>query len=113
MKLFKMNWATRLRYPVIISLFLFLATDGSRLLAQEMDAGESEAPAGLIGIIFSGGIVGAIMVFILLALSMTAAFLIFDHLMTIRQKDLMPPGLGGTGARSADCGRPQRGPSSL
>lgn len=93
MKLFKMNWTARLRCPVIISLFLFLATNGSRLLAQEMDAGESEAPAGLIGIIFSGGIVGAIMVFILLALSMTAAFLIFDHLMTIRQKDLMPPGL--------------------
>ena len=93
MKFFKMNWTAGLRWPVIILLFLFLATDGLRLLAQEVGAGESEAPAGLMGIIFSGGVVGAIMIFILLALSMTAAYLIFDHLMTIRQKDLMPPGL--------------------
>ncbi len=93
MKFFKMNGTAGLRWPVIISLFLLLATDGSRLLAQEVGAGESEAPAGLMGIIFSGGVVGAIMIFILLALSMTAAYLIFDHLMTIRQKDLMPPDL--------------------
>ena len=34
------------------------------------------------------------MVFVLLAMSLTAAYLIFDHLMTIRRKDLMPEGLG-------------------
>lgn len=55
---------------------------------------EEAAPQGLISIIFSGGIVGAIMIVILLALSLTAAYLIFDHLMTIRRKDLMPEGLG-------------------
>lgn len=54
----------------------------------------SEAPAGLINIIFSGGVVGAVMIFILLGLSLIAAYLIFDHLMTIRRKDLMPEGLG-------------------
>ena len=57
------------------------------------DAAETEAPSGLLDIIFSGGIVGAIMIFVLLALSLTAAYLVFDHLMTIRRKDLMPEGL--------------------
>lgn len=52
-----------------------------------------EAPVGFLQILFSGGVVGAIMIFILLALSITAAYLIFDHLITVRRKDLMPEGL--------------------
>jgi biopolymer transport protein ExbB len=52
-----------------------------------------EAPTGFLSILFSGGIVGAIMILVLLALSLTAAYLIFDHLMSIRRKDLMPEGL--------------------
>ena len=55
---------------------------------------DSSAPAGIVDIIFSGGIVGAIIIVVLLALSLTAAYLIFDHLYTIRRKDLMPEGLG-------------------
>ena len=73
-------------------------TLGMTLLASVASAQdgtqEEAAPQGLISIIFSGGIVGAIMIVILLALSLTAAYLIFDHLMTIRRKDLMPEGLG-------------------
>ncbi len=66
------------------------------LMAQEgsTDAEPAGAPTGLINIIFAGGVVGAIIIFVLLALSLTAAYLIFDHLMTIRRKDLMPEGLG-------------------
>ena len=63
------------------------------LLAQEGNGVEEAAPSGFLAILFSGGIVGAIMILILLALSLTAAYLIFDHLMTIRRKDLMPEGL--------------------
>lgn len=59
------------------------------LAAEEADA----APNGFLEIVFSGGVVGAIMIVLLLALSLTAAYLIFDHLMTIRRKDLMPEGL--------------------
>lgn len=62
--------------------------------AQGGEEPTAEAPNGFLTILFSGGIVGAIMVLILLALSLTAAYLIFDHLMTIRRKDLMPEGLG-------------------
>ena len=57
------------------------------------------------------------MILILLALSMTAAYLIFDHLMTIRRKDLIPEGLSEqvrqcllsgdvAGAQAACNGRP-------
>ena len=78
----------------LLILFVFTAFALSLpagLLAQ--DGQSEEAPAGLLSIIFSGGTVGAIMIFILLALSLTAAYLIFDHLMTIRRSDLMPDGL--------------------
>lgn len=68
----------------------------TQLAAQATPMAENsaeQAPSGFLAILFSGGIVGAIMIFILLALSLTAAYLIFDHLMTIRRKDLMPDGL--------------------
>lgn len=71
---------------------LFLTSQ--TVIGQDQSAETSNAPAGIVEIIFSGGIVGAIMVFVLLALSLTAAYLVFDHLMTIRRTDLMPEGLG-------------------
>lgn len=60
-------------------------------LAQE--AADGPAPQGFLSILFAGGPVGVIIIFILLGLSLTAAYLIFDHLMTIRRSDLMPEGL--------------------
>ncbi len=63
------------------------------IFAQTDTAAEPETPSGFFSIVFSGGIVGAVMILILLLLSVTAAYLIFDHLMTIRRKDLMPEGL--------------------
>ncbi|MEX1042349.1 MAG: MotA/TolQ/ExbB proton channel family protein [Pirellulaceae bacterium] len=49
---------------------------------------------GFIQILFSGGIVGGVIIAVLLALSLTAAYLVFEHAMTIRKKELMPEGLG-------------------
>ena len=60
------------------------------VLAQDVP---DAAPSGFFQIIFSGGPVGLIMIMILLALSIFSAYLIFDHLMTIRRGDLMPDGL--------------------
>ena len=54
--------------------------------------GETEASSGFFDIVF-GSVIGTIMIVILLLMSLTAAYLIFDHLMTIRRKDLMPEGL--------------------
>lgn len=74
-----------------------LTATGQCLSAQSAsgDGGEGAppAPTGFFNIVFSGGIVGAAFILVLLILSMFAAYLIFDHLMTIRRKDLMPEGL--------------------
>lgn len=89
----------------LLTLFTFVAfalCNQVNLVAQE--DGSGEAPAGLLSIIFSGGIVGAIMIFVLLALSLTSAYLIFDHLMTIKRRDLMPEGLSETVRQSLISG---------
>ncbi len=61
------------------------------LLAQEEDAAASK---GFFEIIFSGGIAGILIIVLLLVLSVISAYLIVDHLISIRRKDLMPDGLG-------------------
>ncbi len=87
-------WATsrRVGWPacLVFAATWNLAANASAFQGSE----ETQAPSGFLQILFSGGLVGAIMIVILLALSITAAYLIFDHLMTIRRKDLMPEGLG-------------------
>lgn len=51
------------------------------------------ASQGFFSIVFSGGLVGVAIIMLLLALSLTAAYLVFEHLMTIRRNELMPDGL--------------------
>lgn len=60
---------------------------------QPSAEGEQAAEASLLDIVFSGGWIGFLIVMLLVALSMTAAYLIFEHLMTIRGSEIMPPGL--------------------
>ncbi len=52
-----------------------------------------EAPQGLFDIIFAGGWVGFLIIMVLFALSLTAAYLVFEQIMTLRHNELMPPGL--------------------
>lgn len=73
------------------TLLVMLVFACQTVSAQE--GAEAAETKGFLEIVFSGGIIGATMMLILLALSFTAAYLIFDHLMTIRRKDLMPEGL--------------------
>ena len=61
------------------------------LFAQEQAAGTA-APSGL-SIVFAGGWPGFLIVMLLLVLSLTAVYLICEHLLTIRRKELMPEGL--------------------
>ncbi len=49
--------------------------------------------ASLLDIVFSGGWIGFAIVILLLALSMTAAYLVFEQLMTLRRSELIPAGL--------------------
>ena len=72
---------------------------------QSLVASAEAAPKGLLQIIFSGGISGWIIILVLLALSLTAAYLIFDQVMTIRRKDIMPPELGETVREALKAGK--------
>jgi biopolymer transport protein ExbB len=56
-------------------------------------ASAAGASQGFFSIVFSGGLVGVAIILLLLALSLTAAYLVFEHLMTIRRNELMPDGL--------------------
>ncbi|MBI1248682.1 MotA/TolQ/ExbB proton channel family protein [bacterium] len=84
---------------------LFQAAGPQQAIAQEtpsLDSTPSAAakPApqktGFLEIVLSGGIVGGMILIVLLALSMTAAYLVFEHAMTIRKTEIMPPELGDT-----------------
>ena len=79
----------RLATGLLTIIFVVLLASQSAV-AQEV---EPAASKGFLQIIFAGGFIGAIMMLLLLLLSLTVAYLIFDHLMTIRRKDLMPEGL--------------------
>jgi len=87
------------KWRTFVVAFIFAITVSGAFVHQvaaqtaENASDTTEAPTGFLAILFSGGVVGAIMIVILLALSLTSAYLIFDHLMTIRRRDLMPEGL--------------------
>jgi biopolymer transport protein ExbB len=74
------------------------------LLAQ----GDPEAApetTGLIDILLSGGIVGAVILVVLLSLSFLAAYLVFDQVMTLRRGEVLPEGLGETVRQALLTGR--------
>lgn len=74
---------------------LFGPIDFSRiyLVLPQGDADAPEGAANFFQIIFSGGIIGIMIIIVLLVLSVLSAYLVVDHLLTIRRKDLMPEGL--------------------
>jgi biopolymer transport protein ExbB len=75
-------------------------------LAQGPPSTEPEvAPQGFFSILFSGGLVGVLIVLLLFALSLTAAYLVFEHIMTLRRSEIMPEGLGDRVRESLSAGR--------
>ena len=81
------------RFGLVVAVSFFLTW--KPLFAQGTDgAAESEPkPAGFMEIVFSGGVTGALIMVTLIALSIITAYLIIDHFLTVRRKDLMPSGL--------------------
>ena len=66
------------------------------LLAQAAsNAGDAAGTqsASLLDILFSGGIVGVVILLVLLALSIAAAYLVFDQVMTLRRREVIPAGV--------------------
>tara|TARA_R110002049_G_scaffold46487_1_gene135189 strand:- start:145297 stop:146163 length:867 start_codon:yes stop_codon:yes gene_type:complete len=73
---------------------------GLMVLAQSAPAANGESagtqPASMMDILFSGGIVGVVILMVLLALSIAAAYLVFDQVMTLRRREVIPEGVSDT-----------------
>jgi len=83
------------RTALIGSALVFCGLHPTWLMAQEQNAvAEPATSKGFLEIIFSGGLIGIAIIILLLALSVTAAYLIIDHLFSVKRKDVMPEGLG-------------------
>src|SRR5687768_1519859 len=61
--------------------------------AADPAAPAQRPPDTLFSIIFSGGVVGITIMLILFAVSFTAAYLVFEQIMVLRRKEIMPEGL--------------------
>jgi biopolymer transport protein ExbB len=75
------------------------------LLGQGGDA-PAAAPSGLIEILLSGGVVGLVIMLVLFALSITAAYLLFDQVMTLRRREILPEGVSDGVRQALLTGRP-------
>jgi biopolymer transport protein ExbB len=94
------------RILALTALLCFSLVAWNYLAAQEPTAGDVQAapargdepqaapsPQSLVQILFSGGRLGTAIMLVLIGLSLTAAYLVFDNLMLVRRTQLLPEGL--------------------
>jgi len=67
--------------------------DGVSDSAESTEPSESAAPQSFLEIVFSGGLTGVLIVMLLFGLSIAAAALVIEHVLTIRPSVLIPPPL--------------------
>ena len=94
LQILRHRWNRLLVMLAVLAVTLSVAAPPLVAAPQRESGAEEATTRSFLQIIFSGGITGALLVLVLLALSVGAAYLIFDQLMSIRRKDLMPDGLG-------------------
>jgi len=83
------------RWILFVGVCIVAGGHGVAFAQGGSDAADAEPGSdGFFSIIFSGGWVGLMIVLLLFALSMTAAYLVFEHIMTLRRNEIMPEGLG-------------------
>jgi len=56
-------------------------------------AEQKRSPQGFFQILFSGGPIGVIIMLVLIGLSLTAAYLVFENALSVRKSEIIPPGL--------------------
>ena len=78
---------------LLFAMLTICLLGGSAMAQDAAETAAEPAAKSTFDIIFSGGIFGVAMIVLLFVLSLIAAYLVFDHLMSIRRNDLMPPGL--------------------
>ena len=69
-------------------------TDQANSPPAAAESPAAETPKSFMEIVFSGGWAGFLIILLLLGLSLTAAYLVFEQLMTLRRADIIPAGLG-------------------
>ena len=74
------------------------------LLAQDLGDTPAE-PAGFFDILLSGGVVGMMILLVLFALSVAAAYLVFDQVMTLRRREVIPEGISDAVRQALLTGR--------
>ncbi len=78
------------------------------LLAQGVGGGgdvPNQDAAGFVEILLSGGIVGLMILMVLFALSVAAAYLVFDQVMTLRRSEILPDGVSDVVRQALLSGR--------
>jgi biopolymer transport protein ExbB len=76
------------------------------VLAQGTSTTPAPPESGFFDILLSGGIVGLVILLVLFALSITAAYLLFDQIMTLRRSEIMPEGVSDAVRQALLTGRP-------
>jgi biopolymer transport protein ExbB len=76
----------------VTALFCATATVLAQETAPAVATDVADAP-GFFEILFSGGLIGIIMMLVLIGLSLTATYLVFEQIMTLRTKEIIPEGL--------------------
>jgi len=94
-----------LRVRFVSLLLVLVGGIAADALGQETATVEAQGPQGFFGIIFAGGWVGFAIIMLLLALSMTATYLVFEQMMTLRRSELIPEGLGDSVRQLLVAGR--------
>jgi biopolymer transport protein ExbB len=79
---------------------------GNGMQLMVLAQNESGEAAGFVDIIMSGGLVGLTILLVLVALSITAAYLLFDQVMTLRRTEVLPDGVSDTVRQALLTGRP-------
>jgi biopolymer transport protein ExbB len=69
---------------------------GTTVIAAQADGAEpaTREPATLWQVIFSGGPIGITIMLSIIGTSLGAAYLVFDHILSLRRRELLPDGLG-------------------
>lgn len=75
------------------------------LLAQATGDAAQETD-GFFDIVLSGGVVGLMILLVLFALSVAAAYLVFDQVMTLRRSEILPDGISDAVRQALLTGRP-------
>lgn len=67
--------------------------------------GGDQAGTGLLDIVMSGGTIGLVILLLLFGLSVAAAYLVFDQVMTLRRGEVLPEGVSDAVRQSLLTGR--------